>query len=453
MQLRNLLTISVTFALFTTFCAPSVEACGEDWPHWRGPHYNGSALASNLPTEFDKQKAVLWSAQLAGPGASTPIVAGGRVYLTSIEADAGELLALCLDASTGEVEWEDSAGSGYKPGGAGEATLLHRRSNYASPSAVTDGERVVFFFGNGDLVAYELDGERLWSRNLQKDLGDFTFQWTFSASPTITSGKLILPILQRDTKVHERGKEGNPSFVLGLDPASGETLYQVERPSDARVESLESYATAIPHEQDGRKEVLIVGGDIISGHDPASGKELWRWGTWNPGHREIWWRVVPSPVVAAGVALVCAPKGAPVYAVKLGGEGTLGEDALSWKSEGRRNPVTSDVATPLVMDDAFFVLFDRGKLSRVAASDGQVQWTIDMPGKALWRASPTGADGKIYCMNHAGLVVVVDPADGKLLHEVEMGEPDDDHTRSTIAVAQDRLYIRTNSRLFCVGNE
>ncbi|MFG0315781.1 MAG: PQQ-binding-like beta-propeller repeat protein, partial [Planctomycetota bacterium JB042] len=386
----------------------SFPAAAQDWPHWRGPNFDGSTRAAGLPAEFDRENGVRWRAPLPGPGAGTPIVLGDRVFLPSLDVEHETLVALCLDRRTGEVEWSRTVGGDYLPEGAGKLRL-HQRSNYASPSPVTDGEVVVFFYGSGDLAAFALDGEPLWSRNLQRDLGDFAFQWTFSASPTLFEGRLYLPVLQRNEPANGYGKPGAESFLLQLDPRTGETLVRHVRPSDARMESLESYATMIPFvAEDGRKELLVVGGDVVTGHDPETLKELWRWGTWNEGHREIWWRVVPSPVVGDGVVLVCAPKRAPVFAVRLGGEGDLGEDGLVWKSEGKRNPVSSDVPTPLFLDGAFFVLSDvRSALSRVDPATGEVAWTTELPGRALWRASPTGADGRVYCLDHAGTLVEI----------------------------------------------
>jgi outer membrane protein assembly factor BamB len=220
------------------------------------------------------------------------------------------------------------------------------------------------------------------------------------------------------------------------------------------MESLESYATAIPWvSPDGRKELLVAGGDVITGHDPASGTELWRWGTWNEGHRELWWRLVPSPVVGAGRVLVCAPKKAPIYAVKLGGSGALGADAVAWRSSGRPNVLSSDVPTPLYYAGRFFVLSDvEHALSRVDPDTGAIDWTVELPDRAPWEASPTGADGKIWCLSHAGEVVVVDAGSGKLLLRSELGEEDDDSIRSSIAVAHGAVFIRTNSTLFCAGS-
>ncbi len=238
-----------------------------------------------------------------------------------------------------------------------------------------------------------------------------------------------------------------------MNPKTGETLYKHVRPAPARMESLESYTTLIPFVgKDGRKELLLIGGDVITGHDPATGKELWRWGTWNEAHRRRDWRIVPSPVVSGDVAIVCAPKRAPVYAVKLGGEGELDDGAIVWQSEGRRNPVSSDVPTPAFYQGHLFVLGDGSRsLSKVAPKDGEVLWTTELPGDALWRASPTAADGKIWCMNHYGDVVIVDAEKGEIVARVVMGEEDDDLIRSSIVVAHNNLFIRTNKKLFCIG--
>jgi outer membrane protein assembly factor BamB len=424
----------------------------QDWPTWRGPNHDGSSGATGLPAAFEKDEHVRWAAELPGPGAATPVILGERVFVSAAAEEDGVLLALCFDRASGALVWEHEAGSG-RARTDGTKTRHDDRSNYASPSPVTDGERVVFTFGNGDLVACDLDGKRLWARNLQADLGEFTYQWTFGASPTFFEGRLYLPVLQRDEPVGGVGKPGNPSYLLALDPASGATVFVHERPSDARRESREAYSTAIPYvHADGRKELLVVGGDVITGHAPSDGSELWRWGTWNEGHREEWWRVVPSPVVGAGIVLVCAPKRAPVYALALGGAGTLDASAVKWKSSGRPNRISSDVPTPLFLDGRFFVLSDvEQALSALEPATGKVIWSLDLPERAPWEASPTGADGKIFLLNHEGLALVVDAASGKLLDQAELGEEDAGPIRSSIAIAHGALFVRTERTLRCIA--
>jgi outer membrane protein assembly factor BamB len=427
---------SLLLALFPT----------QDWPHWRGPSFDGSSDVVGLPRAITAETGVRWSVDAPGPSAATPIVAGARVFTTAAVEEAGVLLALCYDAKTGELRWEAEAGSGYQARGKGSKTRLDERSDYASPSPVTDGERVVFLFGNGDLVAFGLDGERLWAKNLQALYGDFAFQWTYGASPTLIGGRLVLPILQRDQPTDGSASEKPiPSFLLALDPQTGNELYVSPRASEARLESLESYATVIPH----RDELLVLGGDVITGHDPATGKELWRWGTWNEDHRERWWRIVPSPVVGGGVALVCAPKRSPVFAVKLGGAGERG--AVAWQSSGRPNPVSSDVPTPLFYRGRFLVQSEEGKLSRVEPATGKVEWTVELPDRTPWEASPTGADGRVWCLSHGSILAAIDAESGALTLRHDLADGDDGPVRASIAAAQGALFVRTRTRLTCLG--
>ncbi len=212
------------------------------------------------------------------------------------------------------------------------------------------------------------------------------------------------------------------------------------------------YSTPIPYTWQGRTELLILGGDCLTGHDPQTGKELWRWGTWNPsriGH----WRMVPSPVAGAGIVLACAPKREPVFAIKANGSGELGTAAVAWTSEENR-ALTSDVPTPLFYDGDFFILSDlRRSLARVEPQTGKVKWTIDTPGRAKFESSPTGADGKIYLMNFKGDVTIVSAQSGEVLRTIPMGEERDDATRSSIAVSQGQLFIRTDKKLYCVGGK
>ncbi|GAB4455721.1 MAG: hypothetical protein OHK0029_12260 [Armatimonadaceae bacterium] len=423
----------------------------QDWMNWRGPSYNGSTTARNLPVQFSPTQNVKWSADLPGPSAATPIVYGDNVFVSSTDLKNETLIALCLDRKTGKIKWQQTVGTGYQAGGEGDAIQKDSRSNYASPSPVTDGKQVVFFYGNGDLAAFDLAGKKLWQRNLQKDYGDFAFQWTFSSSPVLYDGKLYMQILQRNQPVRGRGEAEPQSFLLALEPATGKELWRQTRPAPAIMESLEAFTTPIPYTHNGRKEILIAGGDVVTGHDPATGKELWRWGTWNEGHRIPHWRLVPSPVAGDGVVLVCAPKRAPVYAAKLGGSGTLGEAGLVWKSEDR-SPVSSDVPTPLYYNGKFYVLSDvRRALSCVEPKTGKVEWTVEVPGREMCWASPTGADGKIYLMNLSGTVFVMDAANGKMLAENVM-DPEGQEIRSTIAVAHNNLFVRTNDKLYCIGD-
>jgi outer membrane protein assembly factor BamB len=415
-----------------TFCAAG------DWMQWRGPAFNGSSPETGLPDKFTKDDGVLWSIPLSGASASTPVVAGNRVFISSGDQSNQSVHAICLDRATGKQLWEHKVADGLK---------RDDRSNIASPSPVTDGKVVVFFYGNGDLAAFDVAGKALWSRNIEKDYGDFAFQWTFSASPLLFEGRLYLQVLQRDQPVHNRGKVGGESYLLCMDPATGKTLWREVRATEAQAESREAFSTPVPHQIDGKWQILVVGGDMVSGHNPETGKEIWRWGTWNPtriGH----WRLVPSPVAGAGVVLACAPKKSPVYAVKPGA-GTLDEKALAWSSTDRG--VSSDVPTPAFAEGDFFVLSDVSKALCRVAPDGQVKWNITTPGTAKYEASPLVADGKVYIVNFNGDVVVLNAKDGSILHQASFGGSGDKQVRSSIIAAHGHLLLRTDSALFCIG--
>jgi outer membrane protein assembly factor BamB len=444
----SLFTLSLSLLVGAAAAAPNEAA--RNWPNWRGPYFNGSADATGLPVNFSPTSGVRWATELPGPSAATPAVWEDSVFVSAAKFDTEELLAICVDRKTGKIRWSHSVGSGYRPAGKGNGVSLDSRSNYASPSPVTDGKRVVFFYGNGDLVTFDFSGKKLWARNLQKEYGDFCFGWTFSSTPQLYDGKLYVQILQRDLAVDGRGKDGADSFLMALDPASGRELWRVSRPTNARMESREAFTTPIPFENNGQKQILLAGGDLLSGHDPATGKELWRWGTWNVGHREPYWRLVPSPVAGGGVVLGCGPKKEPVYAVKLGGQGDVSASGLAWKSEAR-GPVTTDVPTPLFYRGKFYVLSDvRKNISCVDPKDGSVVWSTPLDGPSMCWASPTGADGRIYVMSLRGEVFVLDAASGGILARNQMADGENE-IRSSIAVAHGQLFIRTNSKLYCVG--
>lgn len=418
------------------------SAVGENWPNWRGPFQNGSSTETGLPTKFTKTESVQWVADLPGPSASTPIVWADKVFVSTADHFTQTLMAYCLDRKTGKVIWSRDVAVGI---------FRDRRSNYASPSPVTDGQRVYFFFGNGDLVAFDMAGEEVWSKNIQKEYGEFAFQWTFSSSPILSDGSLYLQVLQRDVPVNGRGREEGPnhSYILAMDPKTGNELWKHIRLADAKAESLESFATPVPYNNNGRDEILVVGGDCITGHDPKTGREYWRWGTWNPtkiGH----WRLVPSPLGAGSVILACAPKGAPVYALKTGLNGSQDDSALAWVSEERE--ISSDVSTPLFYDGRIYLLnSDRRVLSCLEPTSGKVIWTGELPTRTKLETSPLGADGKIYVMSMSGEVFVVQAGGDQLqlLHQTELGDSSDKDLRSSIIAAQGQLFIRTGTKLYC----
>lgn len=422
-----------------------------NWPQFRGPNHDGSSPETGLPEKFSLSEGVKWAADMPGPAASVPAIWGDSVFVSSSDPATQKLVAMCLDVKTGKVKWKHEVTDGYQ---------YDDRSNLASPSPCTDGERAYFFYGTSVVAAFDFTGKEVWKRDLGKDYGTFGTQWTYSSSPALDGGKLYIQVLQRNAAFEFQGRQkGNPngsndSYILALDPATGKELWRQVRPSDAVAESLEGFSTPVFHTHNGKRLMLISGGDTMTGHDAATGAELWRLASFNSakiGH----WRLVPSPVAGDGVALVCAPKKEPVYAVKLDSKGTI--EPL-WASDGKE--ITSDVSTPLFYQGKFYVLdSDRKALSCVEPRTGKVIWKGEFPTRQKIEASPTGADGKIYSIDFMGNVFVV-KAGGEsfnLVHQATFGQEGttsvkgDRICRAGIAVAGGCLYIRAQDRLYCVG--
>ncbi len=422
----------------------------ENWPNWRGPNQDGSTVATNLPVKFSKTENVRWAADVPGMSASCPVIWGDKVFLTApVEAEQ-KLVGLCYDAKTGKELWRRAIADGLR---------WDDRSNMANPSPVTDGERVIFLFSNAMLACYDFEGGEVWKRDLTKTHGSFGTQWTYGSSPLIDSGKLYIQVLQRNETFEFGGiSKGTPgkdmaSYILALDPATGEDLWKVTRPSDAIAESLEAFSSPVITTHHGQRQLLVVGGDCITGHDANTGKELWRSGSWN-SEKIAHWRLVPSAVAGSGIVLACAPKKNPVYAFSLD---SRGDAKLVWTSDAKE--VSSDVSTPLFYEGSFYVLdSDRKAISRVEPATGKVIWRGELPSRAKLEASPTAADGKIYCINFWGEVFVV-KAGGEsfeLLHSTDMGDGSkpsgsDQSVRASIGISENSLFIRAQDKLYRVG--
>jgi outer membrane protein assembly factor BamB len=425
-------------------------ALAENWPNWRGPNQDGSTTAKNLPAKFSKTEGVKWAVDVPGMSASCPVIIGDKVFLTApVEAEK-KLVGLCYDANTGKELWRKVVADGLR---------WDDRSNMANPSPTADAERVVFLFSNAQLAAYSHSGDLLWKRDLTETHGAFGTQWTYGSSPLLDGGKLYIQVLQRNETFEFQGfPKGTPgkdmaSYILALDPATGKDLWKVIRPSDAVSESLEAFSSPVITTHEGKRTLLIVGGDCVTGHDAATGKELWRSPSWNT-EKIAHWRLVPSVVAGNGIALACAPKKNPVFAFKLGSQGLT--DPV-WTSDSKE--VSSDVSTPLFYDGSFYILdSDRKAISRIEPATGKVIWRGELPSRAKLEASPTAADGKIYCVNFWGEVFVVKAGGDafELLHTANMGDGskpsgNDQSVRASIGIANDSLFIRTQDKLYRIG--
>jgi outer membrane protein assembly factor BamB len=421
----------------------AMNAPAADWPHWRGPSFNGSSPETNLPADVSATESVKWSAPLPGFSGATPVIAGESIFVSSPDADKN-LVLLCLSRKDGKVRWQ-------KQLGIGDLTKRGTSPNMASPSPVTDGKTVFALYGTGDLAALDFEGQVLWQRNLGTDYGRFANMWLYGSSPTLFNGRLYIQVLQRDPVpddyTHARdGKPRRESYLLALDPKSGRELWRHVRKTDAQLESMESYATPIPFEHDRRAQMLVLGGDYLTAHDAETGAELWRCGGFNP-RRDQWMRIVSSPVSWDGMVFAAGPKRIPLFAVRAGGKGDVTTSHLAWQFA----EFPPDVCTPAVYKDKLFVLDgDKQMLSCLDPKSGAQKWQGNLGVRENFKASPTAADGKIYCLTERGTLVVCEAGDAfKIVSMVRLGggEP----VRSSVAVSGSQLFVRTAEKLICLG--
>jgi outer membrane protein assembly factor BamB len=418
----------------------AVAARAENWPQWRGPFFNGSTTEAGLPSQWSKTDNVAWAAALPGFSGATPAIWEDSVFVSSPDPQKN-LVLICLERKTGQVRWQRVVAAGDREKG---------RNNMASPSPVTDGQSVFVLFGTGDMAAFDFSGKELWRRQLAGDYGRFAINWLYGSSPMLWQGRLYVEVIQStppDGVSQARdGTACRDSYLLCLDPATGRNIWRYVRPTDAVSEAQEAYTTPIPWEGPAGAEILVAGGNYVTAHSPATGEELWRCGGLN-ARSERFWRVVPSPVAVEGMIIACGPKRDPVLGIRDGGKGLVTDTHLAWQFK----EFPSDCVTPLAYRNQLYVLDgDRQMMTCLDPRTGRTKWQGNLGLREIFRSSPTGADGRIYCLGENGTAVVLEAGEEfKILSTISMGEAP---VRSSIAVARGQLFIRTAEHLYCVGS-
>ncbi|MEM7480933.1 MAG: PQQ-binding-like beta-propeller repeat protein [Acidobacteriota bacterium] len=408
--------IALVAALLTL--ALPFSAAG-DWPNWRGPERDSTSAEEKLPLRWSAEDNLCWKAPMTALSGATPIVSGDRIFLQAADGERLELWSLA--AKDGSVVWKRPLDGGNR---------IPRKHNLSSPSPVTDGEHVWVMTGTGVVAAFDFAGKMLWRRDLQKDYGPFGILWGYASSPLLVDGTLYIQVLHGM-------KTDDPSYVVALDGASGESRWKVERKTDALLESPDAYTTPVLLEVGERRELVISGADYVTGHDLASGKELWRVGGLNP-NREKNYRLVGTPVVT-GDLLIVPSRVSPLLALKIPPEGT---PAVAWRLER-----AGDVPSPLTDGETLFIVNDRGILRRFDLDDGSELGEPLRLGAGNHSASPVLAGGHLYAIDEKGTTAVVkvgDPA------EIVAENQTPGFTLASPAVADGRIYLRTDEFLYCV---
>ena len=405
------------------FLSASLLLSAANWPTWRGPKGDGTSAEKGLPLKWSKEENITWKLAMPGVSGSTPVIWGENIFLHV--ADSGSLYLWCVDRNKGEVKWKSKIA---------DNDMKVRKGNMSSPSPVTDGKTIWVMTGSGVVKAFDFAGKELWMRDFFKDYGKFGLNHGYGSSPLLHGDGLYVQVLHG---MHT----DDPSYVVKLDPKSGKTLWRVERPTDAISESPDSYTTPVIVTANGKTQLVVTGGDYVTGHDLATGKELWRGGGMNPRNNPAN-RIVASPLVL-GDLIVVPTRVNPMQIYRAGGQGDVSKSHLVWAT-----PNGPDVPTPVTDGQLLYMVNDRGIVWCFDFKTGKEIYGGQRIKPAIYSSSPVLADGKIYISNEEGLTTVIKAGP---TFEVLAENPLEDYILSSPAISDGQIFIRTTQFLYCIG--
>jgi outer membrane protein assembly factor BamB len=403
--------------------SPASRVHADSWPNWRGPQLNGTSTETGLPLRWSVTENVTWKAPMPERSGSTPIVWGDHVFVSVGE---GANLALwALDRANGAVRWK-------RPLGVGNRRMM--KQQMSSPSPVTDGRMVWVMTGTGLLKAFDLAGTEKWSRNIPMEYGRFGLQWGYASSPLLLEDSLVVQVLHG---MHT----DDPSYVMRIDKMTGKNMWRVVRSTRAQFESPDAYTTPTLVKTARGLEIVITGADVVTGHNPENGNELWRVDGLNP-HNNYDYRVVASPVVF-GELIIAPSRERPMLALRAGGHGDATKSNVLWSFD--RGP---DVPTPVTDGTYVYSINDRGIMYCLDAKTGKVVYGPQRLRNATYSGSPVLADGRIYVTDEDGVTTVVKAGPSyQLLAENDLV----DYTLSSPAISDGQIFIRTATALYAIG--
>jgi outer membrane protein assembly factor BamB len=398
-----------------------------DWPGFRGPQGSAVSDEKGLPTKWSGTENLVWKIKLPGPGGSSAITLGDRVFVTcytgyGIPGNSGgsqdqlRRHVLCLDRKTGRTRWDKVVEAKLPETGYRSFITQH---GYASSTPATDGERLYVFFGKSGVLAFDLDGKQLW----QTSVGTGTHGWGSGSSP----------VLYKDLVIINAGVESNA--LVALNKRTGSEVWKA--PGIRR-----SWSTPLLVDVGGGKQELVISMEgTILGFNPGTGKELWKCEGIND-------YVCPSVAAKDGVVYAIGGRQAEALAVRAGGRGNVTKTHLVWEKN-----IGSNVTSPLVYGDHLYWVSDRGMAYCVKAKTGEQVYAERLPGNAQVYASAVAGDGTIYVVTRqkGTFVLPAKPKFEVLAHNTFEG--DKSIFNASPAISDGRLYLRSNEFLYCVGKK
>ncbi len=398
---------AIAATLLFPMLLPGPPVVAGDWLQFRGSRSNGVVVGEHLPRTWDRAKNIAWKAELPGRGLSGPLVIGSRVVLTASSGVRQEHLhVLCFDRASGAKRWE-------RRFWATGMTFCHPKTCVAAPTPASDGERIFAFYSSNDLICLDLDGNLLWLRGLTHDYPHSSNSVGMTSSPLMIDGTLVVQV----------ENESN-SFAAGLDPVTGLNRWKIPRPAKANWVS--PVAIAGPK---GEASVLVLQSTQLTGHDPATGNELWRY--------DVGGASIPSTTVAGNRLFV---PGGGLTALDVNSPG--GEPQPAWQSK----LLKVSTASPIVYDKRVYTISGSILICGDVAN-GNVVWRARLKGP--FSGTPIVADGLLYAFNEDGVGQIADLNDeGRTIAECALEET----ILCSPAAAGGALFVRSDRHLWKIGS-
>lgn len=412
----SIIPIAAAFFSITTLCHPGET----EWPQFRGPTGQGLSLAADVPLRWSADTNVAWKVE-SGRGWSSPVLSGGRLYLTASRGEEGggevTLHAVCVNATDGRTLWDTVV---FTPTQA-EASAMHRKNSLASGTPVVADGKLYVHFGHMGTAALDLAGKVIWRQESVK----YQPVHGNGGSPALADGVLVFAC--------DGAKD---PFVTGLDAATGAVRWKTARKTNARKPF--SFSTPLVIKAGNAQEAVIPGSGFVGAYAPETGREIWRV-DYGEGYS-----VVPRPVLAHGLLFVSSGFDKPVLkAIRPdGAAGDVTDSHVVWV-HGKGVPHTGSM---LVAGDELYFVSDAGIATCADARTGTVHWSERIGGDNS--ASPFHAGGRIYFLNEAGTTTVV-RAGRKF--EVLAKNDLNERTLASCAVADGAIFLRSEKHLWRIG--
>ena len=394
--------------------ALSASANAQDWPQFRGPDGQGHSTERDLPVDWSETKNVVWKTEVPGLGWSSPVVAAGRVWLTSSVDVPGRgegnvsLRALAFDIATGREVVNVEVFRLTR------ARTINPKNSFASPTPIVDGDRVYVHFGADGTAALSATGEIVWKTRFP-----YESQHGAGGSPIVYGDLLIFSCDGSDA-----------AFVVALDKRTGKTRWRTNRRQPAD----QAYTTPLVIKVGDRDQIVSVGAFRAAAYDPESGKEIWRV-SYADGFSNV-----PRPVFGHGLVYITTGFQQPsLIAVRPDGTGDVTKTHIAW-TVSRGAPLTP---SPLLVGDELYIVSDNGIASCLDAVSGAVRWQMRLGG--TYSASPLFADGRIYFPGENGSTTVILP--GREFRRAATN-PLEGALLASIAVSAGSLYVRSDTHLY-----